>query len=261
MRGVSNAGIGEKIQQETEEAAENSRQRAIRSTKEVVEREELQKREEALSRAKEEWTREKQHIFQEAHQNQLRAIARQTAILEQSLRKEFQERISQLKQESREHLERTVQDTWKEASLREEEAVAKAREEECHLAEEASIRVANRVAEEKKELWRMAEEEKASALENHTKLMEDLQRQALAEQQRKLEQHHNANSKAISEAYESRLAELTQQSEKQAAEIETLRLDLKESRDSWESKYTNLKLEFADFIDQFPGFRAEFILK
>ena len=224
----------------------------------------MHKREEALSRAKEEWVEEKQHIFQEAHQNQLRAIARQTAILEQSLRKEFQERIFQLKQESREHLERAVQDTWKEAGMREEEAVARARAHERHLAEEESIRVANRVAQEKKDLWKMAEEEKARALENHTKLMEDLQRQALAEQQRKLEQHHNANSKAMSEAYESRIAELTQQSEKQAAEIENLRLDLKEtreSRDSWESKYTNLKLEFADFIDQFPGFRAEFILK
>ena len=68
----------------------------------------------------------------------------------------------------------------------------------------------------------------------------------------------------MSEEYESKLAALTQLSNEQAAEMEALRIDLeemRESRDDWELKYRNLRIEFADFIEQFPGFRAEFILK
>lgn len=261
---LSYAEIGEKIKLQTEEAAEDSRQRAIRSTKEVVEREEAQRREEELSRAREEWKKEKQQFFQEAHQNQLRAIARQTTILEERLREEFQERLAQIKLESREHLDSTVQSTWEEANTKKEEAIASARHEEHCLADRESKRVANRVVQEKRELRQIAEEEKIRALDNHTEVMESLCRQALAEQQRELEHHHDASSKEISEEYESRLAELKEQSSEQEAEIERLRIGLEDmtlSRDSWELKYRNLKVEFADFIEQFPGFRAEFILK
>lgn len=258
------AGIGEKIKLQTEDAAEESRQKAIRCTKEMVEREESQRMEEELCRAREEWRKERQQFFQEAHQNQLRAISLQTTILEKRLREEFHERLFQTELESSNHLERTVQRTWEEANTKRSEAEAKVRSEERHLAKEESKRVANRVVQEKKELWQIAEEEKLRALDDHTKVMEDLCRHALAEQQRKLEQHHSAHSKEMSEEYESRLAELNQQSCEQEAEIEKLRNDLEErteSRDSWELKYRNLREEFADFIEQFPGFRAEFILK
>lgn len=258
------AGIGEKIKLRTEEAAEESRQKAIRCTKEVVEREESQRREEELCRARDEWMKEKQQFFQEAHQNQLRTIALQTTILEKRLREEFRKHLAQAELEGSRHLERTVQRTWEEANTKMSEAEAKARSEERHLAKEESKRVANRVVQEKKELWQMAEEEKVRALDDHTKVMEDLCRHTLAEQRRELEQHHSADSKEMSEEYESRLAELNQQSREQEAEIEKLRNDLEEmteSKESWELKYRNLREEFADFIEQLPGFRAEFILK
>lgn len=258
------AEIGEKIKLQTEEAAEDSRQRAIRCTKEVVEREEAQRREEELRKAREEWKKEKQQFFQEAHQNQLRAIALQTTILEKRLRDEFRECLAKTELENSRELERTVQRTWEEAKMKEDEAVVDAMREEHQLAKEEAKRVANRVVQEKEELRQVAEEDKIKALDNHTKVMEDLCRHALAEQQRELEQHHDAESREICEEYESRLAKLKQQSCEQEAEIQKLRNDLDEmteSRDSWELKYRNLREEFADFIDQFPGFRAEFILK
>ena len=230
----------------------------------MVEREERQRREEELRKAREEWKNEKQQFFQEAHQNQLRAIALQTTILEKKLRGEFQECLAQTELENNRQLERTIQRTWEEAKVKEGETVGNARREERHLAEEEAERVANRVVQEKKDLWQMAEEEKIKALDEHTKVMEDLCQHALAEQQRELERHHDADSRAMCEEYESGLAKLTQQSCEQETEIQTLRNDLDkmtESRDSWELKYRHLREEFADFIDQFPGFRAEFILK
>lgn len=256
--------IGEKIKLQTEEAAEDSRQRAIRCTKEVVEREESERREEELSKAREKWQKEKQQFFQEAHQNQLRAIAQQTALSEERLEEEFKERLAQSEVQNREHLQRAVQSTWEEAKMKMAEAVANARSEEHRLAKEESKRVANRVVQEKREMKQVAEEEKIRALDDHTRVMEDLCRQALAEQQRNLGQQHDANSKEMCEEYESRLSELKQQSSEQEAEIKRLRNDLEEmteSRNDWKLKYRNLRVEFADFIDQFPGFRAEFIMK
>ena len=207
---------------------------------------------------------EKQQLFLEAHQNQLRAIARQTTILENKLREEFQEKLAQTKQEDLEHLERTVKSLWEEAEAKQNLEVALARGEERQLAEDESRLMASQIAEEMKVQYQEAEEEKARALEENTKLMEDLCQQALAEQQRDLEEQHRAQSQEMSDEYESRLSELNQQLSEEVAANERLMDDLremKESRDGWELQHRNLKMEFTDFIDQFPGFNAEFILK
>lgn len=230
----------------------------------MVEREESQRKEEELSRAREEWEREKQKLYQEAHQNQLRAIARQTAIVEQKLKKEFRETLAQREIESREDLARTLRSTWEEAERSKESAMAEARHDEQHLAGEEAKRVARRVAQEKREERRQADREKARALEEHTKYMEGIHRQALAEQHEELERHYAARMKEMSDTYESRLSKVKEQLSER--EGETLRLgtelqEATESRDRWELSYKNLRLEFSDFIDQFPGFSAEFILK
>ena len=247
-----------------EEEAEDSKQRAIRSTKEVVEREQTQIWEDELSRAREAWKSEKQQLFQEAHQNQLRAIARQTNILEDRLRQEFQERLTRIEQEHEEYVELTVKDTWEKARVIREKAVADARHEEQQYAAKEAMRVAERVAWEKKEERDQAEEEKVRALEEHTQYMEELQRKALGQQQRESDQHYAAKIKDLTDKYESMLAQLRQQLSEETFDNQQLTTDLQEmtkSRDDWELQYRNLKIEFADFINQFPGFRAEFILK
>ena len=247
-----------------EEDAEDSKQRAIRSTKEVVEREQTQKWEEELERAREAWKTEKQQLFQEAHQNQLRAIARQTGILEDKLREEFQDRLTRIEEEHQDYMELTVQNTWEKAWGIREKAVADTRLEEQQLAAEEAMAVAKRVAQEKAEEKEQAEKEKINALESHTRYMEELQKKALREQQRELEDLHATKTKGITDTYEMRIAELSDQLSEEAADNQQLRTDLQEmteSRDNWEMQYRNLKMEFADFIDQFPGFRSEFILK
>lgn len=230
----------------------------------MVEREQSQRRKEELFRAREVWKKEKQQFFQDAHQNQLRAIARQTAILEDKLKREFQEHLDKLGHENREHLERTIQNTWEEARQVEDKAVANARMEEQYLAKEEAKKVANMVAQERRKDKELADNEKARALEDHTKYMEGLCRQALAQQQSDLEKQSAAKMKEMNDECKLRLAEVEQQLIEQAADNEKLRTDLQEmaeSRDNWELQYRNLKMEFSDFIDQFPGFRAEFILK
>ena len=230
----------------------------------MVRREESQRREEQLSRAEEEWKREKQQFFQEAHQGQLRAIARQTAILEEQLKKEFRAHLDELEAKHAAHLEKTVQKTWDEAELVKEEAVAKTRLEEQHLAEEEARRVANRLAQEKQRDKEEAEHTMAQALDQRTQYMQQICQQSLAEQKRELAEQHGKEMAIKSGEYEARIARLELQLSDKVAENNQLTTDLHEmteSRDSWELRYQNLKIEFSDFIDQFPGFRAEFLLK
>lgn len=257
-------GIGEKIRSQEEQAAEDSKQRAIRCTEEVVRREESQKREDELSRAREEWKKEKQQLFQEAHQNQLRAIARRTTLLEERLKREFQENIEVLETEHREHMDRTVHSTWEEAGIVKENAVAETRLEEQHFAKEEARRVANRVAQEKRNDKEQAECDMAQALEEHTKYMQEVCRKNLAQQQKDLEKQHAGKMAVVSGEYEARLTGMEQKWSDEVAENESLLADVQEmteSKDSWEMQHKNLKVEFSDFIDQFPGFKAEFILK
>lgn len=247
-----------------EQDAEDAKQKAIRCTKEVVEREQTQIREDELSKAREAWKIEKQQLFQEAHQNQLRAIARQTGLLEDRLKKEFQDRLTRVDEEHQEYVGLTVQDTWEKARVIREKAVADARLEERQYAAKEAMKTAERVAQEKREEKEQAEREKARALEDHTRYMEELQRKALHRQWKELDELYSSKIKDLTDEYESRVSELRQQLSEETGDNQQLRTDLQEmteSRDSWELQYRNLKMEFADFIDQFPGFRAEFILK
>ena len=88
--------MGEDLRQQYEVAAEESRQKAIRCTEEVVRREEEERRQQALAAARKEWQLERQQLFKEAHESQLRAIARQNSILEEKRRQEFADATVQM---------------------------------------------------------------------------------------------------------------------------------------------------------------------
>lgn len=89
-------GVGEDLRLQYEAAAEDSKQKAIRCTEEVVRREEEERRQQTLVAARKEWQLERQELFREAHESQLRAIARQNGILEKKLRQEFTDTVAQM---------------------------------------------------------------------------------------------------------------------------------------------------------------------
>ena len=257
-------GIGEALRQQYEELAEDKRQRTIRSVEEVVRRDEEAKTDKKLSLAKSDWLKERQQLFQEAHQNQLRAIARQNTILETKLRKEFAETLEKTAQEHREHLTREIASTWTQAEAVKREAVERAREEEREGARLEACQVADRVAEEMRENAAMAEEEKQRALsEQHEQLMVE-QSRALEVQRQELEERFQDKLSSVCEEYEQKLAEVDAQLEEQQAvcrELENKLGAMTELKENWETKYSNLRAEFSDFIDHVPGFRGEFVLK
>ena len=256
--------IGETLRQEYEVKAEEDKQRAIRCTEEVVRREEAQLREQALAAAREEWKHERQQLFKDAHQSQLRAIAKQTAILEDKLRKEFSERLMKVDEANRQYLEKIVKETWEEAEEVKRKAILETRLEEQSLAREEAGRVAERVMEERGHDKEVAALEKAQALEDQKLRMEEMLEEALKEQQRDLELIFEGKLTEEHTQYKLKLSEVKQQYEEQIGVSEGFARDLADmtaAQNEWEKKHAALKLEFSDFIDQFPGFRGDFVLK
>ncbi len=256
-------GVGERIRSQHEEAVEEDKQKAIRCTEDVVRREETSRRERELNTAKGEWKNERQKLFQEAHQSQLRAIARQNAILEQKLRKEFAETLIEVQGQHREHVEEVTRKTWAEAEIVKQNAIDDTRKEEREIARQEAKKVAECVAEEKSIEAELAAKEKAQALEEQRIRLGQLHSESLGKQKRQLEAEFDEKLGKICDDYEARLSELQLNLDGQIAVNQTLERDLEDMtslKNDWEEKYMALKQEFSNFIDQFPGFRGEFLL-
>lgn len=264
MNACIHVGIGETLQHEVERETEENKQKAIRCTEEVVRREEGQRRENELTKAKEEWRREKQQIYVEAHHSQLRAIAKETDILERALRKEFEEDLTRVRAECKHQLEIILQETWREADRLKEQAVTDAHHEEQYLAQQVAKRVAEEVYEEKKKEKEEAEKDKSKALTDLTEYMNDTFQNSLVKKQNEMEEKFAVRINEIQQRHVSQISNLEEQLGDEQANNSGLRVQLQEttdSRDSWKEKYKDLKTEFSDFIDQCPGFRGEFLLK
>ena len=246
------------------ETAEGERERATRCREEVVRREEQQLREEALEKAREGWEKERQELFREAHQSQVRAIARHSDALEKELRKEFSDTLEAVQRKHEKDVLETVQRVWGEADSVRERAVADSRLEEQAAAREEADREAELVAGEKRTLVQRLEEEKQRALREQKDTLNDAHREGLQVHKRELRVEFDQELEFVSSDYEAKLGELQTRYDEELSTSGTLRQELADTTAEmidWQQKYEKLKLEFSDFIDQFPGFRGDFILK
>lgn len=256
--------MGEGLRAQSEADAEERRQRSIRSTEEVVRREETAKREAALEQAREVWERERQQLFVEAHQNQLRAIAKHAGSLEEKLRGEFAAKTKQMAFESENNLREAVEKTWEEARRVEETAVQRARVEERERARVEAERMRGVVAEERAMEQEEALLDKRQALESLDARLEEEKERALEEQQQLLTTDMEQKLAAQQRECEMRYAELQSRHDHQVAVTEQVREELDkmtELKAEWEESHARLRKEFADFIDKVPGFRAEYMLQ
>lgn len=252
------------MQHKVESKAEENKQRAIRCTEEIVRREEALKLEKELAKAKDEWKKERQQIYMDAHHSQLRAIAKETAILEKQLRKEFKEELARVREEFQQHLEVTVKQTWEEANRIKESAVADARQEEQTLALQEAERVAQDVEEQRRKALEKAERERKRALADLTESMNAAHQVALAEKEQQMEEEFAGRLREVQDQHDQEIDKLQTELKEALMENGSLTCHLEEttnSRDLWKEKHDNVKKEFSDFIDHCPGFRGEFILK
>ena len=257
------ADVGEGLRQRYEAAAEDARQRAIRSTEEVVRREEEEKRERALEAAKEEWVKERQQLFVKAHDNQLKAIARHSTILEEKLRKEFKETLKGVKEEKERKLLAAVEETWKAAAVVREAAVFEAREEERERAASKAKMESDAVEEDKQLEKERSLQEKMEALEKQRKRDEEVKDAELEKQKSQLVAEYEARLRAVREEGEERCRGLQEEIASLAAALEREKGEVEKvcsEKNEWEEKHSRLRAEFSDFINQVPGFRGDFLL-
>lgn len=183
--------------------------------------------------------------------------------MEKALRNEFKEDLAKVRAECRSHLEVTVQEVWQDADKVREQAVTDARLDEQDIAREEACTLAEIVSEEKRKEKEEAEKEKFEALANLSERMNKDCQDALANKKRKMEEDFAIRTSEIQQKHESQVSGLEERLVEEFSHSRTLTTKIQEmtdSRDDWKGKYKDLKMEFSDFIDQFPGFRGEFIL-
>lgn len=257
------AEVGEGLRGQYEAETEEKRQRSIRSTEEVVRREETEKREKALQEAKEQWDKERQQLFVEAHQNQLRTIAKHAATLEEKLKTGFEAKMKEVTQQHKHELEYKIEKTWIEAEVVQKKMIQEARLEERAHAEQEAERVMMAVAAEKAAERRQAilEKEREMKIQQDTLGIE--KEDALVKQKQDLEIEFQKQFISLREECNQRYEELKKEYETQVAktgEVQEELVKMAELKTEWEEKYARLRMEFADFIDKVPGFKADYIL-
>ncbi len=194
----------------------------------------------------------------------MRAIAKETAILEKQLRREFKDELAKVKDECQKELERVIEETWKEADQVKTDAIAFTRREEQALAQEKAKKVAQEVEQEKQREKKEAEEVKAKALADQAEALNTLYKQSLAEKEQEMNLLFNQRMRDLQNQHDEEMDRVQSELKEQLASNESLTSRLTEttnSRDTWKEKHDRVKKEFSDFLDSCPGFRGEFILK
>lgn len=264
MSCVLYAGIGEVLRQQCVDLAEDKRQRTIRSVEEVIRREEGAKANKKLSEAKSVWLEERKTLFQDAHQSQLRAIARQSSILETQLRKEFADTLEHLAQEHEETLAREIEKTWTEAEAIKRDTVEGAKQVERAIARANAREQAEKFAETIRQNNQRAEKDKQNALSEQMEILKLEECRALKRQRAELEGEFEKKLSSVCEESRCKLEEVGRELTEQQRIVEELEIKLTtmtQLKDNWETKYDNIRTEFSHFIDLVPGFRGEFVLK
>ena len=208
--------------------------------------------------------REKEILLEEARKERLIAIAEANATLTAEFKREEELNIKCVREAEEKRLQKALKDAATVASQRQNEAVAKARREEQELARKEAERIAQITEERKLEASLQAEEEQRKALENQELLLNQKHTAAMDAKQMELQEIHRNETDELQQHYDLLLSQMSAKLEEEQGSNHQLTADLQEmtkQKEEWEKKYHSIKLEFSHFIDQFPGFRGEFILK
>lgn len=226
-------------------------------------REERDRHEASLAAAREDWRRERNQLLQDAEKEKQDAILREKEVLEMTLRDEFSQTLDGVMKDHEQHVQETVRLTWAEADQVKEEAMMKAREEERHIAACEADRVAQQVMLEKKAAAREAEERQQQALKEQDGQLRRWHRQEQEKLKKTMETTFADKLSSTNLEHQKQITSLHQVLDEERTKCQQLHEELREmtkKRDAWEQKYQDLRSEFSNFIDQFPGFKAEFIL-
>ena len=218
----------------------------------------------ALTKAADEATREKELLLDEARKERLIAIAEANTKLTAELKQQEELHVKSVREAEEKRLQKALKDAAYVATQRQNESVATARKEEKEIAKRAAERVAQITEERRVETALQAEEEQRQALRSQEFLLSQKHAAAMEAKQTELEEIHRNEIDKLKQHYDMLLSQMSDKLQDEQSSNHQLTVDLEDmtkQKEKWEEKYQSLKLEFSHFIDQFPGFRGEFILK
>jgi len=218
----------------------------------------------ALSEAADEAQRQKELLLEEATKERLLAIVEANAVLTAELKQQEELHIKLVQETEDKRLQQALKDASIEASKKQNEAVSLARAEEQEFARKEVERVAQITEDRRIEALLQAEEEQRKALENQEQQLSEKHAAEMKAKEQDLQQAHADETSQLRKEYDTVLGQLNSKLQKEQGINSHLTADLQKmtlEKEDWEKKYQNLKVEFSHFIDQFPGFRGEFILK
>lgn len=258
------ADIGENVKGKFDKIAEDDKQRAIRATEEVVRREEKQECNRLLEEARIKWLKERDILLRECEEKRQQSVMIEKESLKCRLREEFDDRVAQIQLSHETHLKDSVSRTWSKAEQVKDQIVDRVRAEENMIAEQIASELAEEVQREREDLLRQAAEEKRKALNRQREDLLTEHKTQLLLQEQDMHLVYKKKVAELCEQYEAELMASQQLLEEKKRQLEVMQKNLKlmtGEKDSWETKYNALKIEFSDFIAQFPGFDADFLLK
>lgn len=217
-----------------------------------------------MSKAADESQRQKEQLLEEATKERLLAIVEANTKLTAELKQQEELNIKLVREAEDRRLQQALKDAASEASKQQDEAVALARAEEQELARKEAERVAQITEDRRIEAALHAEEQQRKALENQEQQLNEKHTAKMKAKEQELQQAHHDEIDDLKQKYEALLSQLSAKLEEERGINGRLTADLEQmtaEKEDWETKYQNLKVEFSHFIDQFPGFRGEFVLK
>ena len=217
-----------------------------------------------MNKAADEAQRQKELLLEEATKERLLAIVEANAVLTAELKQQEEFHIKLVREAEDKRLLQALKDASIEATKRQHEAVALAQADEQELARKEAEKVARITEERRVEASLQAEEDQQKALENQEQQLSEKHAAEMKAKEQEMQQTHADETSKLRQEYDTLLSQLNSKLQKELDINHHLTADLQQmtlEKEDWEKKYQNLKVEFSHFIDQFPGFRGEFILK
>lgn len=256
--------VGETIRDEYDRQQEDDKRRALIATEEMVRREEQTIYQARINEANKHFESEKEKILKECKQHNEREIASQKELLKEQMEKEFEGVKQKMKRAHLKQLEKELHEAKLAAEQDKKAAIEKTREEEQKFSSELAAQMMTDFAEEKQRARIKHDQETEMLLKENTTKM---QKQNSVEQtllRHKLTKQYEDKIRAKNREHDIELTASQQVYYDLLMEHNAIKEELRKMRDDrdyWKKAYDDKKIEFSHFVDQFPGFKGDFLIK
>lgn len=227
-------------------------------------REEQREANKLLEEARQQWMEERKQLLKECEDKRQKSIQLEKSALESKLKEEFEEQMIQIHLTHENHVKDTVSRTWSQAEIVKDKIVEKVRTEERRVAKQIAQEQEEKVKKEKQQLLQEADEKRKTDLQELKEALNIEHQTQLLLLEQELKSAYDQKEGELCEQYDSELLASQQLLEDKTRQLNATQQrlnDMTKEKESWALKYNTLKLEFSDFIAQFPGFNADFLLK